>query len=151
MKTLKIDSEAGTELRVPAGELDDWAKKKAGELDRALQETLGKRADPPPAPPLEKTEGARMGELLHEAVQLVNGDRNHDYGKPTDNHRRTAQLWTAYVQMKYPEAPTFTAEDVCWLNVLQKMARNVNRQKRDNFVDAAGWSANAYVCGADTP
>jgi hypothetical protein len=127
--------ELTTEVLVPAGRLDKY----------------GKAVDPDPAPDLHaphvESEPAVMRDLLSEVQELVSGDRNHDYGNPSDNHRRTADLWNAYLSMKYDTTLRISAEDVCWLNVLQKMARNVNRQKRDNFADAAGWAANAYVCG----
>ncbi len=40
----------------------------------------------------------------------------------------------------------FTAEDVCWLNQLQKASRQVHWSQEDNAIDAAGYAFNALAC-----
>ncbi len=87
------------------------------------------RTEPEPDPPESP---------LLEAESIVNGARRGDYGHPLDNHTRTAELWSAYVQ----DAVSFTAEDVCFLNILQKISRAQNRITRDTIVDIAGYAAN---------
>ena len=77
--------------------------------------------------------------ILEEAQRIVHGPRQVDYGHPRDNHTRTASLWVAYLCGKYGECPALDAEDVCFLNLLQKVARQMNAPKRDNLVDAAGY------------
>jgi hypothetical protein len=43
-----------------------------------------------------------------------------------------------------------TAEDVAWLNVLQKMARTFNgSSKPDTYIDAATYSAIAGECAEE--
>ncbi|MFG0316850.1 MAG: DUF6378 domain-containing protein [Planctomycetota bacterium JB042] len=73
---------------------------------------------------------------LEEAARITSEDRNRDYGHPLDNHSRTAAMWSAFLGVE------ITPEDVCWMNVLQKAAREVNRPKRDNRVDVIGWIRN---------
>lgn len=77
--------------------------------------------------------------ILEEAQNVVHGDRAKDYGHPFINHNRTAQLWTAYLGVP------ITAEQVCMLNILQKISRSQNRLTRDTLVDIAGYAANVEM------
>lgn len=77
--------------------------------------------------------------ILAEAGDVVHGDRRKDYGSPLENHDRTAKLWSAYLGV------TVTAEDVCMLNILQKVSRARHALKRDNLVDIAGYAANVEL------
>ncbi len=82
--------------------------------------------------------------ILEEADKIIYGDREQTYGSPDTNLRRIAALWTAYIAAKQPHALTpvvFSPEDVCWMMVQLKMARQMNAPKRDNLVDAAGYVA----------
>lgn len=74
--------------------------------------------------------------ILDEAAAAVNGARNEDYGHPLDNHSRTAALWSTYVGVP------LTAEQVCFMNILQKVSRSVHRPTRDTLVDIAGYAEN---------
>jgi hypothetical protein len=62
-------------------------------------------------------------------------------------------LFTAYLAAKYGELLhgfVLTAEDVAWLNVLQKMARTFNgSSKPDTYIDAATYSAIAGECAEE--
>lgn len=84
--------------------------------------------------------------IFEQAEAIVGGDRYEDYGHPRDNHERTAILWNAYMDAKNVglvlPLDYITAEDVCWLNVLQKMARQMNAKKEDNLVDVVGYVRN---------
>lgn len=73
------------------------------------------------------------GKLLLEAHDLLNGERQNDYGSPLDNFTRIASLWSAYTEH------TFTAKDVAVCMTLVKIAREANKHKRDNLLDAAGY------------
>lgn len=91
-----------------------------------------------------------MTTIFEEAESIVNGDRQADYGDPADNHDRTAQLWTAYLACKVIGKGwdgVLDEEDVCWLNVLQKIARQCNAKKRDNLVDVVGYVRNIEMMG----
>lgn len=74
--------------------------------------------------------------ILEEAQKLVYGNRQQDYGSPLTNHTHTATLFSAYLGI------TITPEQVCYLNILQKISRSKHGFKRDNIVDIAGYSAN---------
>ena len=76
--------------------------------------------------------------VLGDAAEAVHGPRLHDYGTPTDNHTRTARFWSAYLGVE------ISPRQVCFLNILQKVARDMNAETHDNLVDIAGYAEN---CG----
>lgn len=80
--------------------------------------------------------------ILSEAADLTSGDRQHDYGHPSENHGCTARMVAAYLSRKYGREVEFDAEDVCYFNILQKVSRDANRPKRDNLVDGVGYLRN---------
>ena len=83
--------------------------------------------------------------ILEEAAALIYGDRNRDYGTPLDNHSTTAALWNAYIAALVRRGkPELDAEDVCWMNILQKISREATTGtgKRDTVVDICGYSGN---------
>jgi hypothetical protein len=81
--------------------------------------------------------------ILQEAQRHVHGARNEDYGHPLDNHSRTAGLWSTYLNR------VVTPEDVCMLNILQKVSRGMNSITRDTLVDVAGYAANVEMVQAE--
>lgn len=96
-------------------------------------------------------------ELLEKAISLTCGDRDIEYGSPVDNLSNCADLWSAYFRgrcrNKLPgtqETETtfvISAEDVAWLNVLQKIARTFSGNARsDTYEDAAAYAAIAGEC-----
>lgn len=82
--------------------------------------------------------------VCQEAHGIVHGARRQDYGTPAENHERTARLWATYLGVP------ITARQVCILNVLQKVSRDVHAPKRDNLVDIAGYAENADLVGEST-
>lgn len=99
-------------------------------------------------------------EILAKASEIVNGDRQRDYGHPRDNHGCTADIWTAYISRRVSatcadDACEFrlTTRDVCMMNILQKISRDANMSKDDNLVDIVGYSLNAAMIdeATDTP
>jgi hypothetical protein len=75
--------------------------------------------------------------VLTEAQGLVHGDRNGDYGHPLDDWSRTAAMVSAMLGHKLREP--LTAEDSVMFMVCVKLSREVNRPKRDNRTDGAGY------------
>lgn len=84
----------------------------------------------------DKVTGSRQSVLV-EAQGLVHGDRNDDYGHPLDDWTRTANTFSALMAHKLKES--LTAEDALLFMVCVKASREVNRPKRDNRVDGAGY------------
>lgn len=94
-------------------------------------------------------------DILHEAIRLTCGSRNESYGPPSINLGDCAELWSAYINAKYAGTTLdrmqfcLTAEDVAWLNVLQKIARTFQSLKADNYTDAAAYAAIAGECAIE--
>lgn len=73
------------------------------------------------------------GGTLLEAHNLINGDRQNEYGLPGDSFRRIAKYWSAYLGTE------LDGHDVACLMALLKLARESYRRKKDNLLDAAGY------------
>lgn len=75
--------------------------------------------------------------VIDEAREITHGDRRASYGHPLDNHTRTAVFWSALLGRE------ITPEQVCMMNILQKMARAMHDPtERDTYVDIIGYAAN---------
>lgn len=90
------------------------------------------------------------GALLDKAKQLINSDRDKEYGDPWQNLTNISDLWSTYLVAKFRgevvDETSFelTGEDVAHLNVLQKMARTFGpKPSMDTYVDMAAYSAIA--------
>lgn len=82
---------------------------------------------------------------IEEAARIVQGARHKSYGHPAINHRRTADFWRDYLKGKYGFHMDVTPEDVCWLNILQKIARQMHMPNHDNITDTIGYAANVEM------
>lgn len=78
---------------------------------------------------------------LTEAQDAIT-ERGKAYGHPLENHSATAEMWSSYLQRRYGVSLPLDAEDVCLLNILQKVSREAHQRKHDNRVDMAGFAAN---------
>ena len=76
-----------------------------------------------------------------DAVRLVDGDRQKQYGSPESNLQRIAGLWSTYLDKEV------TAEDVCNMMVLLKVSRAKAGYKRDTSVDVVGYTLLADMFG----
>ena len=76
-----------------------------------------------------------MSSILEDAQIRVYKQNEDVYGHPKINFERTAALWNAYL------GTSLTAEEVGFCMILFKIARDMNRHKRDNLVDIAGYAA----------
>lgn len=75
--------------------------------------------------------------ILAEADQIAGESRSRDYGHPYDNHKRIADIWN--VQIAHRLSSPIRPREVALLMIGLKLAREVNSQKRDNLIDAAGY------------
>ncbi len=88
-------------------------------------------------------------EILEAAIAHTCGERDVEYGSPGKNLSDIAVLWEAYLCSKYTGI-RITAEDVAWLNVLQKIARTYKGGCGiDTYEDAAAYSAIAGEVATD--
>lgn len=86
-------------------------------------------------------------DILNEANALINGDREAEYGPPSENLSRIAALWGAYltgIQKRRDGYLLLGPEDVAHLMVLLKIARAMNgKSKADTWTDMAAYAALA--------
>ena len=77
-------------------------------------------------------------DFLEEAVRLVGGQRQKDYGDKTENHKNIANLWSAYLDVD------ITAENVAIMMSLLKVARTkLGATSKDTYIDMAAYGAIA--------
>jgi len=80
-------------------------------------------------------------DMLNEAADLVDGDRNAQYGDPRQDFQRTATMWSAYLDADVQP------HDVAALMVILKVSRiRWSPTKRDSWVDLAGYAACGWHC-----
>jgi len=80
-----------------------------------------------------------LGTCLSQANDIINGERQDQYGNPEDSFALIAKYWQAYLGSTTAEV---TAKDVAHMMILFKMARcNGQTSKRDNYVDICGYSS----------
>lgn len=84
---------------------------------------------------IEKTSAADMLEACAHVVR----ERGDDYGRPSDNFKRIADLWSVYL------GRDVTLQDVGMLMALVKIARLMATPGHgDSLVDLAGYAAATY-------
>lgn len=74
-----------------------------------------------------------MTSMLDEAKQIVEGQRQADYGSINDSFCRIAGLWSAYTGF------TIDKYDVAKMMMLLKISRAKNGNHRDSYVDVVGY------------
>lgn len=80
-------------------------------------------------------------ELLEKATDIVEGNRDQEYGKPENNFKYIASMWNAYLNGR----SHIDADDVANMMILLKLARaKTNPDHLDSFVDIAGYAACNY-------
>ena len=79
--------------------------------------------------------------MLNEASNIVDGNRDKEYGTPENNFKQIADLWNAYLNRK----PLIEEVDVANMLILLKLVRAKHNPKHlDSFVDIAGYAACNY-------
>ena len=81
--------------------------------------------------------------ICQEADRLVSHDRGNDYGHPLEDFSRTGSLWAPilsdWAKMTDGDEP-ISPELVGLCMIALKISREINRPKRDNRVDIAGYA-----------
>lgn len=85
-------------------------------------------------------------QLLFQAADIIDGDRNKTYGKPENSYGEIAKFWSSYLDI--PLEP----HDVAALMVLMKIARvkGSKGSHTDSWVDIAGYAACGYEVKQNT-
>jgi hypothetical protein len=93
------------------------------------------------------------GSALLEARDLITGDRNNQYGPPTQDFARTADLLNALGYRRVDAGDVvhdIAASDVALIIAQVKVSRIIHtRHKRDSWVDLAGYAACGYECAVE--
>jgi hypothetical protein len=86
--------------------------------------------------------------VLDEAKDIIYGDREKTYGKPSKNLETIATMWQAFLDARGED--NLTAKDVAVMMVLLKSARLANDMNhRDSEVDICGYAALIERCDED--
>lgn len=83
----------------------------------------------------------KRGQVLLDAHDIINGERQNVYGSPEDSFELIAGYWNVYMRSICAEDHNLdlTGTDAAMMMALFKIAREANQHKRDNIVDAAGY------------
>jgi hypothetical protein len=84
-----------------------------------------------------------MPEAIVKAIQLVNNERNNDYGHPADDFMRVAGMMNGIgFRFKEPNGKMreLSAKDVPIFMLIIKLCREVHKHKEDNLVDIHGYT-----------
>lgn len=85
---------------------------------------------------------------LNEARDLITGDRNNQYGPPTQDFTRTADMATAFGFTV--NGQPVAAHHVALFVMLVKISRLAwTPEKRDSWVDIAGYAGCGYECAIE--
>jgi Domain of unknown function (DUF6378)/Xrn1 SH3-like domain len=79
--------------------------------------------------------------VLDEAKRITATDRNSSYGEPEDNFQRIADFWNIWLQGKLKDGVKLTQGDTAAMQIMVKVAREMNAPKEDNKTDIAGYAA----------
>ena len=120
----------------------------AAEIGLAFFEAFsGQQMEEPPRTSFFAERG--MASILDTAKHLTGGERREDYGHPSDDFGRAAQMWTAILGRKLHADEKVTAEDIPLCMIAVKLARQAHRHKRDNLVDIAGYARTAAMVAGE--
>lgn len=107
-----------------------------------------------PFPAVDDGEVNVRSDVLRTAESLVNGARNREYGDPNSDFSRTASMWTTYlsgVADRNDGEVYLLPHDVAAMMILLKISRiSWSPNKKDHWVDAAGYSAAGADCAYNT-
>lgn len=109
--------------------LDGWQNSKGAKSEKTIAEWLG----------LSVLYQSREG-VLEEAIRITSGDRQASYGPPDQDFARTAAMWSAIKGVE------FTPREVAMFMICLKLSRETHQQKRDNWVDIAGYAKCGSLC-----
>ena len=82
----------------------------------------------------------KRGNVLLDALNVINGERQDQYGSPEDNFETIATYWTTYLNGR----SYISGKDVAMMMTLLKVARiQTGTATWDSFLDACGYMALA--------
>jgi len=95
-----------------------------------------------PSDEMDATPSPRQ-QMLRDAEQLVANGRNKEYGDPTTNMQRTAEMMAAYLGTR--TGRTLEPHDVAAFGIILKLGRLAHDPtKLDSWTDVAGYASIGY-------
>ncbi len=88
-------------------------------------------------------------QILQDAITIIVGDRNVDYGDPYDDFSMTATLWESYIKRVAERTGELSIQphDVAAMMVLLKISRlSWTPDKKDHWMDIAGYVGCGWDC-----
>lgn len=110
-----------------------WTERASGMLKDVLEDLGVKRTE----------------SILQEAERLTGGDRQGDYGSPKKAWGQVTEVWTALLRSKLLPGTSITAAEGSLMMAALKICRELNKPKRDNRVDIAGYANVNEMIEAD--
>ena len=78
----------------------------------------------------------KRNDILETAKNIINGEREGQYGSPENSFLRIADFWSSYLRQQ------LTPSDVAAMMILMKVARTSSGvYKEDNWIDICGYAA----------
>lgn len=88
--------------------------------------------------------------VLNTARDLINGDRNNQYGDPRQDFKRTAEIWTSMLAHKLKPGEEIEPHEMALMMVGVKVSRAMwSGDKADHYVDIAGYAGCAADCAEE--
>lgn len=90
--------------------------------------------------------------LLIDAANLIDGDRDVQYGAPIDDFSLTASMWEAYLRRTVITRNTggevfLDPHDIAVMLILVKVSRLAQTpEKHDHWLDIAGYAGCGWEC-----
>jgi len=79
------------------------------------------------------------GRILDLAKDIINGERQNQYGDAEDSFSDIAVRWSWYLSKKLGININLSRYDAGMMLVEMKLAREIHQHKKDNLVDACGY------------
>lgn len=126
--------------------LPGWESSRGANLEVVVARALGLPVHAYPS--LAPIDSSEVETILAEANRIIHGPRRDGYGHPLANFGNTAALWTAHLRTRglLAAGAEVQPEDVGWMMVQVKQARELNGHSRDSLVDAAGYVGTIHMC-----
>lgn len=87
------------------------------------------------------TSSFKIMSILTQAEELINGQRQQDYGNKLQNFAQIAMLWQGTLAMKIAPGQRITPEDVALCMMQVKIARLAKSPDHvDSIIDVAGYA-----------
>lgn len=117
--------------------LKGWEDSKGAKIEKSVAEAVGIEILYEAPPVADETPA-------QEAYRLVHGARQQSYGHPADDFTKQGVMWGAIIGEHHGHDP-IPPEKIGLCMIATKIARELNRHKRDNLVDMSGYAETLHL------